>query len=115
MNNESDKSNKFSPLSTTLKEKLVVFSLLMIIIFILDLNHGSPFATKLIMIQFKLRGIDPLMHNFRLSSIFGIYDSIPALAHVIDKAGAIFFFVISSINVIRGLLLSIANKPLEDM
>ena len=115
MESESDKSGKFSPLFTTLKEKRVIFSLLMIIVFILDMNHDSPFATKLIMIQFKLRGIDPLMHKFRLSSIFGIFDSIPALAYVIDKAGAIFFSVISVINVIRGLLLSMANKPLKDI
>lgn len=101
---------KFEPLTSTLKEKFFLFCVFCLLLFLLDLHCGSPATAKVILFQFKLRGADPAHHSFRLTSIFGVYNNIPDLARVMDKAGAGLFTLISGFNLARGVLLSFVRR-----
>jgi len=103
---------KFEPLSEVFKDKFILFCLLMVFLSILDLKSCSPGASYIIRLQFKIRGIDPAHHSFILTSVFGHFNSIAALARVIDKASTVFFSIYSGFNLVRGFIQSIFNKPL---
>ena len=93
-----------------LKEKFFLLCILLLLLFLVDLHNGSPAAAKAILLQFKLRGVDPAHHAFRLTSLFGTYNNIPDLARVMDKAGAALFAVISGFDIARGVMLSLIRK-----
>jgi hypothetical protein len=103
--------HRFEPLAGTLKDKFILFCILMAILLIIDWTSGSPAISYIIRLQFRWKGVDPERQSFVISSFFGRFDSILSLAQAIDKAGAIFFSVISGFCLIRGLLRSIFNRP----
>jgi hypothetical protein len=102
---------KFEPLASTLKDRFILFCILMAILLIVDWTSGSPAISYIIRLQFQWKGVDPEQQSFVISSFFGRFDSILSLAQAIDKAGAIFFSAISGFCLIRGLLRSIFNEP----
>jgi hypothetical protein len=111
MARESRPFRKFEPLTSVLKDKFVLFCILMMILFIIDLKSGSPAISYIIRLQVHWKDVDPEHQKLVLSSFFGRFDSILALAQTIDKAGAIFFSVISGFFLVRGFLRSVFNKP----
>jgi hypothetical protein len=102
---------KFEPLAGTLKDKLILFCILMAILLIIDWTSGSPAISYIIRLQFQWKGVDPEKQSFVISSFFGRFDSILSLARAIDKAGAIFFSVISGFCLVREFLRPIFNQP----
>jgi len=111
MAQESRPFRKCEPLTSVLKDKFILFCILMMILFIIDLKSGSPAISYIIRLQVQWKRVDPEHQTFVLSSFFGRFDSILALAQTIDKAGAIFFSVISGFFLGRGFLRSVFNKP----
>jgi hypothetical protein len=102
---------KFEPLAGTLKDRFILFCILISILLIIDWTSGSPAMSHIIRLQFQWKGVDPEQQSFVISSFFGRFESILSLARASDKAGAIFFSVISGFCLVRGFLRSVFNEP----
>jgi hypothetical protein len=102
---------KFEPLISALKDKFTLFCILMVILFLADLLTGSPVISYIVRLQFNLKGVDAERQAYVLTSFFGRFDSVLTMARTVDRAGAIFFGVISGFMIVRGFLSSLFNEP----
>lgn len=105
-------NTRLQALCDTLLTKSFIFYLAAFILFLVDLQTTSPVTTQIILVHFKLRGMDP-SHAFRIVSIFGTFDNIPDLAKTLDRAGFALFSFLGGIRLIKGLILCLKAKPID--
>lgn len=103
-------TERFYPLFEKLKSKFNLIMVILGIIFLIDLYHGSPLTKQIIIFQLKIMKIDPSKGGFKLLSVFGNFSNVDSLAKVFDKALFIGFFVISGASYLRGLIGSLIRS-----
>jgi len=110
MNTDHLYGKRFDPLKRALTGKFNIFMLFLTVIFVIDLSSGSPMMTKLIEIQYSIRGINVHGPDVKILSFFGTFNDVQKLGAVFDKYLAGLFFVFWALPVTLGTLTSLFKK-----
>jgi hypothetical protein len=101
---------RFEPLLEALTSKFNIVLLALGCVLLADLYLGSPLMRQILLLQLKIRGVDPSRPGYTIITIFGNFKDVDKLANFFDKSLSIAFFIIPGISIIRGLIISLFSK-----
>jgi hypothetical protein len=96
-----------------LKKPANAIMLILGILLLTDLYLGCPVARQIIIWQFKLFKTNPDIHNFRVITIFGEFNSIEPVVKQIDVWGGGLLAVIPLVSYLSGIIQAIFIKKIK--